>query len=74
MSEITGSVINYPVPHAYFYQLPPIFQIYSTQTLAQVKLQELIFLNKTTRRVKYVTSGIREFVKCYIKSWVHHDL
>ena len=28
----------------------------------------------TTRPLTYVTNGIQEFVKCYIKRWVHLDL
>ena len=50
----------------------------TTQTLPQIKSQEITghlrqhFI--TTRPLTYVTNGIQDFVKCYIKSWVHRDL
>ena len=56
--------------YVYFYHLPPVFQISSIQTLSQIKSQEFIGNIKqhfmTTSHVTYVTSGIKEFVKCYI--------
>ena len=50
----------------------------TTQTLSQIKSQEFIghiqeyFI--TTSPLTYDTDGIQDFVKCYIKSWVHLNL
>ena len=59
--------------YGYFHHSPPIFQISSTQTMAQIKSQKFIGHIKTTlydtsNLVTYATNGIQDFVKCCIKS------
>ena len=48
------------------------------QTLSQITSQDCTgHIQKhliTTGPLTYVTNGIQDFVKCYIKSWVHLDL
>ena len=50
----------------------------TTQTLSQIKPQEIIGYIKqhfmTTSPLTYVTNVFQDFVKCYIKSWVDYNL
>ena len=83
ISEITGSVLDYLVPHNnkmywVFLSLPINIMVSTTQTVSQIKSQEFIgHIQKhfiTTSLLTYVTNGIQEFVKWCIKGWVHLDL
>ena len=76
ISEITGSIIAYPVPHTHFFILN--IMVSTTQTLPQIKSHEIIGDIKqhfmSTSPLTYVKKGIQDFVKCCIKSWVHLDI
>ena len=48
--------------------------LFTTQTLSQIKSQEFISLIQKYFITSPLIKGIQDFVKCYIKSWVHLDL
>ena len=78
ISELTRSVLSYLIPHKtngmlifITYRLSFEYHgIYYTYKHC-VQSQEIIGHIKQN---SHVTSGIRDFVKCCIKSWVHLDL
>ena len=80
-SEITGSILDYPVLHekchANFYYFPPSFRI-SQYLLHKHYLKSnhrnLLPTYKSTLSHQVLSHMFQDFVKCCIKNWVHLDL
>ena len=76
ISEITRSVLDYPVPHKKYHS-PPIeyHGIYYTNTISNeitgIYSPHKTTLYMTTRPLTYVTNDIQDLAKCCIKSWVY---
>ena len=80
ISDVTGNV-KYHIPHkkiACLFLSPPTYLLNIMVCTTQIKSHNFISHTQrhfiTTSPLTYVTNGIRDFVKCCIKSRVHLDL
>ena len=73
ISDITESICTKKIHANFDHFLSFEYHVSTTLTLSPITSQEFIGHIKK-HFITYFTSGIQDFVKCCIKSWVHLDL